>query len=125
MIRTQFVLLLVIFIVCSFCGKDFVKLGRHSWRCKEKVHHAKGEGHAENAAKQTPITTSRAMIITSRAVLKCCCGKICKGSRGLKMHQLSCRTLHGLHEEFYADLEEQCHMDSDNTEEVTEQSAKI
>ena len=26
----------------------------------------------------------------------CCCGKKCKGHRGLKMHQRSCRAIHGL-----------------------------
>ena len=26
-----------IFVICSFCGKEFQSLGRHSWRCKEKL----------------------------------------------------------------------------------------
>ena len=26
--------LFFVFIVCSFCTKDFKSLGRHAWRCK-------------------------------------------------------------------------------------------
>ena len=38
MIRSSLVAMLAICAVCSFCGKDFVTLGRHSWRCKEKIN---------------------------------------------------------------------------------------
>ena len=31
----QFVL--SVFVVCSYCGNDFVSLGRHSWRCKSRM----------------------------------------------------------------------------------------
>ena len=37
MIRSSFVCLLLSCVICSFCGKDFVTLGRHQWRCKEKI----------------------------------------------------------------------------------------
>ena len=23
--------------ICGFCGKDFIVLGRHSWRCKDQL----------------------------------------------------------------------------------------
>ena len=32
-------------------------------------------------------------------MVKCCCGKTCKGVKGLKMHQRRCRTLEGLSED--------------------------
>ena len=47
--------------------------------------------------------------------IKCCCGKSCKGTRGLKMHQRNCRVIHGLNDELLADLEEQSTKDSANT----------
>ena len=50
---------------------------------------------------------SPAVVISKRTVIKCCCGKICKGNRGLKMHQRSCRVIQGLNNELCADLEEQ------------------
>ena len=31
-------------------------------------------------------------------LIKCCCGKACKGVKGLKMHQRRCRVLGGLDE---------------------------
>ena len=37
MTRSSFVCLLLSCVICSFCGKDFVTLGRHQWRCKEKI----------------------------------------------------------------------------------------
>ena len=54
--------------------------------------------------------------ITQRTVIKCCCGKVCKGNRGLKMHQRSCQVLHGLNNELCADLEDQL---ADNKEIIT------
>ena len=53
--------------------------------------------------------------ITQRTVIKCCCGKVCKGNLGLKMHQPSCQVLHGLNNELCADLEEQI---ADNPENI-------
>ena len=56
--------------------------------------------------------SERDLVIPSRNVVKCCCGKICKGARGLKMHQRSCRVVHGLDTELYADIEEQSNVDT-------------
>ena len=36
MIHTSLLALLVISIVCTWCGKDFVSLGRHTWHCRGK-----------------------------------------------------------------------------------------
>ena len=63
-----------------------------------------------------PVVSAPSVPITQRAVIKCCCGKICKGNRGLKMHQRSCQVLNGLNNELCADLEEQI---ADNAEDIT------
>ena len=107
MIRSSFILMLLTGVVCSFCEKDFVTLGRHSWRCKQRVNYAEQDHSAENTARQTPVTNSPNVVVSSRTVIKCCCGKVCKGARGLKMHQRSCRVIQGLDSEFRTDLEEQ------------------
>ena len=39
--------------------------------------------------------------------IKCCCGKVCEGARGLKMHQRSCRVILALDNELRADLDEE------------------
>ena len=47
----------------------------------------------ENTVKETLPTVSY------KAAVKCCCGKVCKGARGLKMHQRSCRVIEDLQDE--------------------------
>ena len=104
--------------VCSFCEKDFVTLGRHSWRCKQRVNYAEQDHSAENAARQTPVMNSPNVVVSSRTVIKCCCGKVCKGARGLKMHQRSGKVIQGLDGEFCTDLEEQNNSDTENILEM-------
>ena len=107
--------MLLVCVVCTFCGKDFVT---HSWRCKQRVHNAEQDYSAENKGNQTPSMNSPSVVISSRNVIKCCCGKICKGARGLKMHQCSCRVIHGLSTELYADIEEQGNFETQNIPEM-------
>ena len=38
MIRSSFIAILLIFVVCAFCGQDFVALGCHSWCCKQRIN---------------------------------------------------------------------------------------
>ena len=38
--------------------------------------------------------------------IKCSCGKVCKGLRGLKMHQRSCRVISDLEGEVFESIEE-------------------
>jgi hypothetical protein len=118
MIRSNFILMLLVCVVCSFCGKDFVTLGRHSWRCKQRVHHAEQDHSADNTGNQTPAMNSPNVVISSRNVIKCCCGKMCKGARGLKMHQRSCRVIQGLNTELCTDIEEQNNFDTENIPEM-------
>ena len=37
MIRSSLLAIFLVFVICSFCGRDFVSLGGHSWRCKRRV----------------------------------------------------------------------------------------
>ena len=123
MIRSSLLLMLLVCVVCSFCGKDFVTLGRHSWRCKQRVHQGEQDHSAQNMANQAPVMNSPNIVISRRSVIKCCCGKICKGARGLKMHQRSCRVIHGLNDELYNDIEEQINIDSENVPELNQSTS--
>ena len=37
--------------------------------------------------------------VSNCSEVRCCCGKVCNGLRGLKIHQRSCRVLKGLEQE--------------------------
>ena len=95
MIRTS----LLGILSCSWCGEDFVSLGRHAWRCKSKLNRNNGGGEYVNFADDDTLP-----IVNSHTV-ECSCGKKCKGMRGLKMHQRSCRVLQGLTDNLLHDLE--------------------
>ena len=114
MIRSSFVGLLFTCVICSFCGQDFVTLGRHSWRCKERINHAE-QDNPSTTTSQMPVMQSPNVVLSKRTVIKCCCGKICKGTRGLKMHQRSCH----LNDELCADIEEQ--MTTDTSDDIPEE----
>ncbi|CAB3998171.1 Hypothetical predicted protein, partial [Paramuricea clavata] len=117
MIRSSFVAMLLTCVVCSFCDEDFVALGRHSWRCKQRINQAERDP-PDATTRQVPVMQSPNVPVSSRTVVKCCCGKICKGTRGLKMHQRSCQVIHGLNDELCADLEEQ--ITTDNSVNISE-----
>ena len=82
--------MLAICAVCWFCGKEFIMLGRHTWRCKERLN----QNPSVNTVNQIPVMHSPIRISNTNDI-KCCCSKSCKGTRGLKMHQRSCRLIHG------------------------------
>ena len=117
MIRSSFIAMLLTCVVCSFCDKDFVTLRRHSWRCKQRINQAE-QDPPDATTRQVPVMQSPNVPVSSRTVVKCCCGKICKGARGLKIHQRSCQVIHGLNDELCADLEEQ--ITTDNSENISE-----
>ena len=77
MIRSQLIVMLLVCAVCSFCGKEFVTLGRHSWRCKQRLNN----NPPVASANQMPVMHSPARISNTNEV-KCHCGKSCKGARG-------------------------------------------
>jgi hypothetical protein len=123
MIRSSLIAMLVLCAVCSFCGKEFVTLDRHSWRCKQKLNSQNPPGNT--AVNQMPIIHSPVRISNTNDV-KCYCGKSCKGTRGLKMHQRSCRVTHGLNDKLLTDLEQQStenSNDSFNSSTVEENDA--
>ena len=116
MIRSQFIIMLLVCAVCSFCGKEFVTLGRHSWRCKQRLNN----NPPVASANQMPVMHSPARISNTNEV-KCHCGKSCKGARGLKMHQRSCRVIQGLNDELLTDLEQQSTENNTSTEGLLEE----
>ena len=73
MIRTNLLALLLIIVVCSWRGKDFVSLGRHAWRCRSKIH----SENTNNASDDTMGIKSTHPGISTNDV-KCSCGKNAK-----------------------------------------------
>ena len=104
MIRASLLALFSTLMICGFCGKEFVSLGRHTWRCKNKVNF---NGNVEeNAVPAVEFRAQECLSPSSYKVVKCCCGKVCKGARGLKMHQRSCRVIDGMEEELQQHIQD-------------------
>ena len=97
MIRASLLALFSTLIICGFCGKEFISLGRHTWHCKNKVEFE--QKTPQNGVPNVEIRSQECLPINSYKVVKCCCGKICKGARGLKMHQRSCKVIDDMQEE--------------------------
>ena len=95
MIRSYIIVLFALFTVCSFCGKDFVALGRHQWRCKQRVHsNTTGpDGDINIPLVRDTVSPVRNIDVAS---IKCCYGKSCKGIKCLHSHQRSCKTVNKL-----------------------------
>ena len=102
MIRLGLQFALLVFVVCSYFGNDFVSLGRHSWRCKSRMM----DNEPKNSSTSGHLNVEERAIIANSQEIACCCGKKCKGMKGLKMHQRSCRNLHGLNDNLNAKLQE-------------------
>jgi hypothetical protein len=97
MIRASLLALFSTLVICGFCGKDFASLGHHTWRCKNKVEFDRTS--KQNKVPAVEILTQECLPASSYKVVKCCCGKVCKGTRGLKMHQRSCKVIDDMEEE--------------------------
>ena len=108
MIRSSLLVIFLVFVICSFCGRDFVSLGRHPWRCKRRVVEGQEPRNTVNQSINVLHEDQAPIKITTG--IKSCCGKVCKGIRGLKMHQRSCKIMEGLARNAYGEMEE----DSDN-----------
>ena len=103
--------LFAVLVVCTFCGLDFKSLGRHQWRCKAKLGNKDRDSSTTANERNSGILDSEqgnlfdgaSEVLTTQVSntsgVKCACGKHCKGLRGLKMHQRSCRFIAGLNEE--------------------------
>ena len=74
------------FVVCSYCGKDFESIGRHRWRCKKRLDNSTGPNGCINTTQERDSGVKAVC-----EIIKCSCGKECKGVKGLKMHQRRCR----------------------------------
>ena len=101
MFRLMFYSFFTIFVMCSFCGKEFRSLGRDSWRCKEKIKRSDNEQtKSDKASQQEELDSTNekecVSSISKSSPVKCCCGKTCNGLRGLKLHHCSCRVVQGL-----------------------------
>ena len=83
------ILLLVLsMVVCTFCGDEFRSVNRHAWRCQARMEKVNPE--RDDDTEQTNNPTGD---------LKCICGKLCKGLRGLRGHQRSCRSIKHMRDE--------------------------
>lgn len=92
----SFGLLILFMVKCSYCGKDFLSLGRYTWCCKSKNHQESQGFHrnSENINKSfTREVPAEQLNVVNTGVIKCICGKKCKGFRRLKMHHRSCQTI--------------------------------
>ena len=56
--------------------------------------------------------------VKSCKAIKCCCGKVCKGPRGLKMHQRSCRIIDDLEDELQQQMTEILSDDQENEDNI-------
>ena len=100
-----------ILVICSFCNKDFVSLGRHSWRCGgRRTQQQSSESDTRNFGNDQDSNFERSQLTIEPSLQQssidynihhvyCGCGKKCKGLRGLKTHQRTCRFVMGLNEE--------------------------
>ena len=129
MIRSSFVCLFLSCVICSFCGKDFVSLGRHQWRCKDKIDDTNVFANSNDATSEginvEPVMSSPTTSIVKKSGIKCCSGKVCKGARGLKMHQRSCQVIFGLNSELLENVfdETECNnVDSEDIEHTETQN---
>ena len=104
MIRSPFIVFLLICTVCSSCGRDFMSLGHHAWRCKRRFTLGSDASNWKSITKELP-SELRHPVNTNKSI-KCCCDKDCKGIRGLKMHQRNCRVMQGLGNELCEQLQE-------------------
>ena len=92
--RKSIVLILLTLVICNFCGKDFVKLGSHIWRCKSKSsqHRSVNEGAANSnrSSQEISFTTDNdipeRVILPSTEYIECACGKECKGLTDTDSH---------------------------------------
>ena len=122
MLRSGFTSFLAIFVICSFCGGEFKSLGRHAWRCKEKLNSFdKNDSEPKDQRKNCNSSVFRSdnasKSVSTCSEVKCCCGKVCNGLCGLKMHQRSCRVIKGLSEETFESLDtDEAYEDTDQIE---------
>lgn len=94
MIRPGILYLLTVLAICNFCKQDFASVKRHQWRCKSKIPTMEADENVNTSRNSHAININNISDNHSNCEhIKCACGKHCKGLRGLKSHQRSCRTV--------------------------------
>ena len=92
MVSKFIIFTLSVLIVCSFCGEDFISLGRHTWRCKRKLHQGASQNHVTNGNSHLPqdlfnlnnnMSDNNGPANTEE--IKCACGKNAKAYVGSKL----------------------------------------
>ena len=87
--------------ICNFCDNDFLVIGRHSWHCKARSRSSSvnddivTNGNTSNMDHTSLYLDNQHNNQRNSAVM-CCCGKRCKGHKGLEIHQRSCQYIFGL-----------------------------
>ena len=104
MIRASLLALFSTLIICGFFDKEFVSLGRHSWCCTSNVEYNQEPTANVNTVVEMP--AQECLPVKSCKAIKCYCGKVCKGPRGLKMHQRSCRIINDFEDELQQQVTE-------------------
>ena len=103
-------------VKCDICNEDFVVLGRHRWRCTgpkgrftSAVPTAPNDDYRINTGQVQPgninisTTTNPAapnIPIKNDDMIKCVCGRSCKGRRGLSAHQRCCTAAKSLSDQY-------------------------
>ena len=117
-------------VVCSYCHVDFKSIGRHAWRCKEKLNNRESVNERneqptliDRSSMQETHDTNEAILrnqgrISNVDDVQCCCGKKCKNFRGLKTHQRSCRFVRGMNNELLFEESEVNNLDDDLSVEL-------
>lgn len=82
---------------CPYCSRKFNCINRHLWRCKKTtVHSNNNNSNLSNTNNLIPPINStndfNSVHDNLDNLLQCCCGKFCKGRKGLIMHKRSCKT---------------------------------
>ena len=57
--RNYFLAWILILITFQFCSKDFVSLGRHFWRCRERNHHDNGSNDARSSYQRSIVSVEQ------------------------------------------------------------------
>ena len=96
-------------VFCSFCSLESLALSVKKILSRwAAVHGAANNEFIEPKVRILEGSNSRMNDRADTAprvcFTKCCCRKLCKGNRGLKMHQRSCRVVLGLNDQLHADL---------------------
>ena len=103
------------FAVSTFCGKDFISLGRHLWRCKSKLNPENVLIRVNSSLINLVTPESMRVITNGNKEMTRTSGKHCKGLTGLKAHQRFCRIIQGLSENLMKDLDKNSGGDVDES----------